>query len=828
MSGNPHTDSNSDSESESGPIHIADLGDFKAYKAKPPCNCGHCLDGWYVFSDQKYPSFWYRGIISDESARETVTRYVQDAQEDRKYLLQRLVSQADTIVNRWRKKGRAKRRALLGEIAPDLCERRWLMPRYCYMPESDQGCQPGGRDPVHRSQLLLHWLSVEVLVTNPVVFFALLHNRTAYSAQDWASWDGDQLADSWSEGYFDVEYSSKCVVMRGPFYGELVDWEPGPAHRGEILGFPKARLILEAQAYLLGILRKIVDRILNGIDLSKTTASEKWNEMTKAGFRQTDQVEAWSPYTNQPFSAPPVFSIDHLISIAQTRTDAMGDHLWLLQADPAYMRRYIRLICQGNCYKQLARDFAGALVSLQMWLDFITHREWVWFKSECEYVKSVSERVGNRVLPCGCLPEEYNKALGGLEYLASRRVGCWSHGVWNLARERPGFSRNWDVRFRFDHEVFEYQEKIPMMTEDIFSKDPLEWCLCEMPRRRRDVYINLDIAQLFAFLEHHLSVSDRAEKERVDELLYRKLSDLAAVHEMWESVRLHRPRHTSHMDINEILKSRDRPAWKIEGVTKSVTMKEYTRLGRSLLQDFYDAPWPNGQKSLLWIARSQNIRKALENFWAKVRVLCRQSLGTSNFTENEICDVLAVISVHETREYIDSVQQEEESILEIIQTPSVSATTEVQEQWLSDNSIEPSQTPARREKIKTRPAEVLTTGEGIAHAAATPTTGCKGDKGLKVYVTKRSYDMLTLMFPASGEESTKGMKWDMFVHAMLDIGFSARNAGGSAVVFENGNGKIIFHKPHPTPNLDSVMLHSMGRRMAKWFGWRREVFELEA
>lgn len=73
----------------------------------------------------------------------------------------------------------------------------------------------------------------------------------------------------------------------------------------------------------MGALRKIVDKILEGVDLSKPATPEKWKLMTKLGFRHTNEVELWSPYTNQAFSAPPVFSIDNLISIAQTRLDAL-------------------------------------------------------------------------------------------------------------------------------------------------------------------------------------------------------------------------------------------------------------------------------------------------------------------------------------------------------------------------------------------------------------------------------------------------------------------------------------------------------------------------
>lgn len=69
-----------------------------------------------------------------------------------------------------------------------------------------------------------------------------------------------------------------------------------------------------------------------------------------------------------------------------------------------------------------------------------------------------------------------------------------------------------------------------------------------------------------------------------------------------------------------------------------------------------------------------------------------------------------------------------------------------------------------------------------------------------VHVKIRAYDMLILMF---------------FYHGR---GGGAAGAAG---------GKIIFHKPHPIPKIGSIILHSMGRRMAKWFGWHRELFVLD-
>lgn len=185
-------------------------------------------------------------------------------------------------------------------------------------------------------------------------------------------------------------------------------------------------------------------------------------------------------------------------------------------------------------------------------------------------------------------------------------------------------------------------------------------------------------------------------------------------------------------------------------------------------------------------------------------------------------------------------------------TTAPAAVVPMQKEWGSNTGIQPAE-PLSKTKSKTRPAKKEQSTEELHRPLADMMIDSQGqqeERTTKVRVKSRAYDMLTLMFPATAEESAKGIEWDLFVDAMIDMGFSARNGGGSAVVFENnGNlsaaasaiegrgggggaagtaagtagGKIIFHKPHPIPKIDSIMLHSMGRRMAKWFGWHREL-----
>lgn len=286
----------------------------KMWIFRPPCGCAVCSHGFYRPEIQYHPRFWYRGVngLSDQSAGRILAMFTRGMEEDRQHLLLRLHSHVDIVMSRWKKKSQDKRRALLKEVAPDLEEHRWVAPRFVYMPESRAKEITIRRAPWRRQQLL-PWLNVEALKPDPRALWALLHYRTAYHPRDWAHYDSSQLGLTWLGGWCDVQFSKKCVIMYGEHYGKLVDWSEGPAHRGDILGFPRARLMLEAQAYLLIFLRMVVDKLLEDSGESQVPKKEKWRYLTTYGFKWTGELELWSNYTNQAFSAPPAFSIDYLL-----------------------------------------------------------------------------------------------------------------------------------------------------------------------------------------------------------------------------------------------------------------------------------------------------------------------------------------------------------------------------------------------------------------------------------------------------------------------------------------------------------------------------------
>ncbi|OTA64856.1 hypothetical protein K449DRAFT_392957 [Hypoxylon sp. EC38] len=798
----------------------------------PPCSCHDCQTGFYLVREQYEPALSYRFRLSDVDARRLVESYTKEIHESRKYLGDCLKTHADLLMSRWRKLSQEKRQALLTEVAPDLEMSPWINIRYGYMDERKFiHCRSERR----RRQLLVPWLNVDLLKTHPAILYALLHYRTAYPPQDWAAFDSRQLTLGWACGFFDVDFSKKCVVMHGPRYGDLVDWDEIAAHRADILGFPRARLVLEAQAFILTTLRSIVDKILDGVDNSLPARTQKWHELTvNAAFKRTGEVEFWSPYTNQAFSAPPLLDIDYLISLAKTRLEATGDHLWHLQCDPAYMRRHIKTRSRTSIFKAAGKDDAGTRLAYEIYTEIFGHYWWHWVETECRNVADFHRRFRDNIHPGNPLPPRYDKALGALELVLVNQVIYRAQILNEIVPYCPGFSQHWGVNRDDDtpEGYFKLERKTSNNTKEAFEEDPLDWCLMQL-LGKPDEQTHYDHAMLFGFLQSHLSQCPSKEKARIDESLYKSLSDLSASHEMLVAVRLSRPQNKSR-DAFKVFTSeadRDRPAWKkMRHTDKGAPLPPkdaLERSGKRLLEDFYANP-PSGQKNMEWVKKSRANRAALETFWNLMRGIVKRYFTGSLFSNEEVDGLLKIISAGKTPEYIEAVRNEEDKILAEIKNHEI-------EPALQHLSLDESGSKFKRElqipreKIKSRPepSSVQPTVTSIApNPNSSPESGFEADN--PIAVSGRSLSIFGYMFPRTAEESTKTVGWDDFVHAICEVGFTARNNGGSAVLFENiDGGKIVFHKPHPVAKIDPVMLRSMGKRMTKWFGWDRERFVLE-
>ncbi|KAF7891413.1 uncharacterized protein EAF02_001738 [Botrytis sinoallii] len=482
-------------------------------------------------------------------------------------------------------------------------------------------------------------------------------------------------------------------------------------------------------------------------------------------------VELWSPYTNQAFSSPPSFSLTNLISLAQTRLEATIDHLWLLQTEPAYMKRYIAAMCHGGAYESTKDMGPGWLVVRGITETIISCWRWGWVKNECERVKSIHDRFRDNIAQGEDLPSKYDKALGALELLVVNDVNRRGDLLGKTISQRPGFSHIYTTTRKSQEHgpvILEVSRKNGLLSDSkyAFENELLDYCLAQL-QIKPDIQqtpntwpkeVPIDHALLFSILENHLAKSNIKEKSRLDEALSNLLSDLAASHEMLAAIRLHRPLSRPRT-LDESLYHND----------------AYTKLGKAFFKDFHEVKAPTGREDMAWLNHSQNTRKALEAFWQDIRKDSVTVWKQNGFTEAEIAEELECISATTTQEYLSAVQAEERQLLaqieqnqntKINQKSQKSAKTPTQTTWGTEDPTQtlPTQTKA---KDKIRPSTIAQFSpknpQELANYLANTTVSPPITP--KTFVTNRAYEMLSHMYPCTAEDaSTKSIEWDLFVH----------------------------------------------------------------
>ncbi|TVY92897.1 hypothetical protein LAWI1_G005034 [Lachnellula willkommii] len=779
----------------------------------------------------------------------------------------------ELIMKRW-KKSALKRKNYMLQVDPNIYPHQWCDAYFVhdfYLKAIERPATEGieydftqGRERrSHPNVCLLPYINLEGLMDEPARFLSLLYNRTRYSPQDWAPHDNLPLGKQFELGALETFYNRSCIIMHGEEYGKLIEWHKEKAHGWNYIGFPRGILILQAQQRLLRFLRKVVDQVLVGTN--GNWAPGQINAIAKAfehGFGKVNEtssaVEFASPYLNQPFSTPPVFDIQALLSIAQSRLNMHEDHLWLLQTDPAYTRRYIS-------------------------------HSWESILEEVLKVQDVHLKFKNVIHSDEPLPEPYERALASLEALLNHQIEYRSKYIKRLLPFRPGFHQNFKFtnfsRLQSMAVLPVRLDKAPSLPE-VFFKDELDCCLRTLAGDNVDpvkAWIpnatpQHNHATLFAVLDEHLTQCRREgrkeEVARLDEVLYSEFSDLAAIHQMLDMVGLHRP-HCAQRGLEGIGISETSKGWRY--INKHFFAQDSLRGGKvgpdgrwhdteynpmkeagsqkiaaeqrlaKLMNEFLATPKPTSSRIRQeWLDQDASQRAALSQLWAGARDRHRQTLQRLDFDENDIVSDLKVLSADSHPDYIISLRNERDEIrAKIVQRTRKHQM--VNEQMVALNlevhipDIKP-KFEFKEVKAKTKTRSVANPPPipvGIPQSQSLSEAAQELPTQIQVSVSKSALAIFHSMFPSrsSEEASQKSVKWDSFVLAMAEpeLGFVARHsAGGSAVQFEPNErskwfweGKIVFHKPHPVPVIDPVMLSSMGKRLRKWFGWDNETFLLK-
>ncbi|KAG9556117.1 hypothetical protein KCU71_g6171, partial [Aureobasidium melanogenum] len=783
---------------------------------------------------QLFDSFRYETIVKPDIAQNTLANFVNKIKEDRAYLTNLCDKFGNTILTRWKKKSRDKREALLLSADPTIEKEPWFRLR-----TEGEAIKWQEVRPLRRSWLL-PYLSTATLKVNPSVLLGLLHNRVLHSPEEWAPFDSEMVRQGWADGYFDLEYCGYyCVVMHGINYGKLVPWDKEAAERCDIVGYPRARLIIEAQALMFSRLRAIVNLILEGVNRDNSGACDKWLETVRTGFKQSNSIEFWSDYINQPFSSPPKLDVDYYCSIAKARMQAAKDHLWLLQTDPSYFRRFVKVLAVGEVYKTVWRHVLIVKDIHQAVMDYLRWRE---LSEEWSEIQDCYHRFRDNIHPGQPLPHRLERSLSLLEGTLIAALDRRARHLNGYVAQRPGFQHFYKFTVlskppsKPGQHMFSIESVCDSSEYQLYRADPLYWTLMQL-QSQSNVQFRFDHSELFARLEAHLAETSPEERARLDETVYAKMSDFAAQHEMLSAIKLHRPAFARRGPEDALKMMGENPTPSTRGLVVDAAAyksKSYT-FPTDRIKSFEQSTPAVGRKDEAWLDSRTAERKILSEFWKQASESLREELTHTTMNQEEINDSISVVSVSTSSEYAEIVETERSQVLDAIAAAAAAVAKTVANTTSSgENTFWETGTDLSKLDIKERAPKPETRPLRQAHqrsnekALSEPTTDADIEPGIQqISTTPRALEIIRKMFPTSAEEAAaKTTDWDLFVHAMNDLGFNARNVGGSAVEFEHSalERKINFHRPHPVAKIDSIMLQSMGKRLKKHFDWSREIF----
>lgn len=383
-------------------------------------------------------------------------------------------------------------------------------------------------------------------------------------------------------------------------------------------------------------------------------------------------------------------------------------------------------------------------------------------------------------------------------------------------------------------------------------KDPLHHALAFISLDPRS-QMSFAPAFSFRFLEDYLSNANLKERERISPGLCGYLSEMAVINEILTLVRSHRPRARifTKDEARHILEGSDN--WQDCHLNRHATFFDDDKLDiKEVAMKFkqfskYDYPIVLTKEGLAEFEDRRRLsRKSLRGFWKALRSFFGCRWSKVNYlegewvgcTKDEIAETLEPFSLAQSKGYKLELAMEQTFEHFMVQCLTAKIDKEDKEKTPSTEEVADYQMlytdPAEdkvgkgvplppRTKPKTRPAQQSSKSSLLDEDASEedlqpPAPHCW------VHLSEEYINVLQKLYPSpDGAQGT--MKWQRFLEAMVDAGFAITQSAGSAVTFRASNGNsIVFHRPHPDPVIDPVLLRIMGRRMNRRFGWTRESF----
>ncbi|KAI4713849.1 hypothetical protein J4E89_001297 [Alternaria sp. Ai002NY15] len=134
-------------------------------------------------------------------------------------------------------------------------------------------------------------------------------------------------------------------------------------------------------------------------------------------------------------------------------------------------------------------------------------------------------------------------------------------------------------------------------------------------------------------------------------------------------------------------------------------------------------------------------------------------------------------------------------------------------------------------KAKSHGLAALNTEHGYENNPDMPAAPTNMDEQPTFHLDKRAHKVFRVLFHSPLSRDHPGdIPWHDFLYAMIATGFAAQKLQGSAWQFTPRDldleQPIQFHEPHPTHKLPFTWARRFGRRLARTYGWRGDMFQL--
>ena len=409
----------------------------------------------------------------------------------------------------------------------------------------------------HRKTWLIPYLTLDNLCNEKSNLLQLLHGRSSAEPEAWALFDSQQMDDAFENGSLELMFHSCCITMHDAGYGFQTDWTREAAHAWDIVGWPRAQLILEAQAELMKFLLTVVDLLLKGY--GGRGGSENWQKLTNARSKMVGSQEVWATYTRQAFSTAPEFEPHELLEIAAAKWASGEDELWLLQTDPGYTALQIGALRKLDWYREIKKSatagehFLWACISKGLFEQALSRAQfWRWVAQELAFLCELCDIHSKQIHTGHPLPLQYAQVHGALQTLLTNEISQMVNILKNNLSKLPGFQDHYECGniAGILHQRMKTLRGRHGTDAAWFNKDPLFWAILQITEQQT-TGMNLMRTKFFhlAFIDQHLVRADATERARMDQRTYHYLADMAGMDSILTALRMLDGYHRSRSSL---------------------------------------------------------------------------------------------------------------------------------------------------------------------------------------------------------------------------------------------------------------------------------------